>query len=332
MTPRGRAAARAAPHRCQRGAALLLAMLLLVLVVTLAGGMVWQQTRALEVESAERARTQAAWVLNGALDWTRLILAEDGRSNRGSGREHDSLDEPWATPLAEARLSTFLAVDRDNNTDTGPDAFLSGRIVDAQSRYNLRNLVDGTGKLIPAQVDGLGRLARAAGLPDTLPARLAAAATAAWGASENPQAARPLPPQRLEDLAWYGFDAATLAAMQPWFDVLPVRTPVNLNTAPREVLVAAIDSLDTGSAERLVQARQREPFTSLDTVRELLGPAYTVEPERASVLSRYFEVTGRLRLEDRALQERSLVERRGADRGGAVVVVRRIRESVAAAP
>ena len=113
---------------------------------------------------------------------------------------------------------------------------------------------------------------------------------------------------------------------------LPVRTPVNLNTAPREVLVAAIDSLDTGSAERLVQARQREPFTSLDTVRELLGPAYTVEPERASVLSRYFEVTGRLRLEDRALQERSLVERRGADRGGAVVVVRRIRESVAAAP
>jgi general secretion pathway protein K len=314
----------------QRGAALLLAMLLLVLIVTLAGGMVWQQARALEVESAERARAQAAWVLNGALDWTRLILAEDGRSGRGSGREHDSLDEPWATPLAEARLSTFLAVDQENNTDAGPEAFLSGRIVDAQARYNLRSLLDATGKPAPAQLEGVGRLARAAGLPDTIPARLAAAASAAWGLSENPQAARPLPPQRLEDLAWYGFDAATIEALRPWFDVLPGRTPVNLNTAPAAVMLAAIDNLDLGSAERLVQARQREPFTSLDQVRELLGPGLPVEPERASVLSRFFEVTGRLRIEDRALQERSLVERRGSDRGGGVVVVRRIRESVAA--
>ena len=44
----------------QRGAALLLAMLILTLVATLASGMVWQQWRAIQVESAERSRTQSA--------------------------------------------------------------------------------------------------------------------------------------------------------------------------------------------------------------------------------------------------------------------------------
>ncbi len=111
-------------------------MMIVTLVATLAAGMVWQQWRAIQVEAAERARAQAAWILNGALDWSRLILREDARTSKSV----DHLGEPWAVPLAEARLSTFLAADREA-TDDAPEAFLSGWIVDAQSRYNLRNLV-----------------------------------------------------------------------------------------------------------------------------------------------------------------------------------------------
>jgi len=112
---------RSQPPRAQRGAALLLAMIIVVLVVTATAGMVWQQSRAISIEAAERARAQAAWILAGALDWARLILREDARSGRAT-----SLNEPWATPLAEARLSTFLAADASNNADTGPEAFLAG--------------------------------------------------------------------------------------------------------------------------------------------------------------------------------------------------------------
>ena len=61
------------------GAALLTAMIIVALVATLAGAMVWQQWRAVQVEAAERARTQSAWILSGALDWARLILREDAR-------------------------------------------------------------------------------------------------------------------------------------------------------------------------------------------------------------------------------------------------------------
>ena len=85
----------------QRGAALLAAMLTVTLVATFAAAALWQQWRSIEVETAERARVQSAWILLGALDWSRLILIEDSRAG---GADH--LAEPWAVPLEEARLST----------------------------------------------------------------------------------------------------------------------------------------------------------------------------------------------------------------------------------
>lgn len=323
----------ACPRAPTRGAALLMAMLLLVMVVTITAGMVWQQARAIEVESAERARSQSGWIITGALDWARLILREDGRAQQRNGRALDSLDEPWATPLAEARLSTFLAADQDNNTDTGPEAFLSGRIEDAQSRWNLRNLVDGAGKEVPAEKAALIRLCQQAGLPGDTADLISAGLRQAWapaGAEDNPAA--PLAPQRLAELEWLGVAPATLRRLAPWIELLPAPTPVNANTAPREVLVAAIDGLDLGSAERLVQARQRKPFEGMDDVKAQLPQTMVLNPARIGVSSSYFLVDGRLRLEDRVLEERSLLERRGADRDFEVVVVRRERIPAAVLP
>ena len=66
--------------KAQRGAALISAMLVVTLVATLASVALWQQWRHVEVESAERHRVQSSWLLNGALDWSRLILREDAVS------------------------------------------------------------------------------------------------------------------------------------------------------------------------------------------------------------------------------------------------------------
>ena len=302
----------------QAGAALLMAMLIVALVATLAAAMVWQQWRSIQVESAERARTQSAWILHGALDWSRLILREDARADNANaaGRPpHDHLGEPWATPLAEARLSTFLAADRDNNTDSGPEAFLSGQIVDAQARYNLRNLVADDGKLKPAELAVLTRLCEAASLPGDTASRIAQALAAAWAprvVGEADPANRRLAPQRLAQLSWVGVDAATLEILRPLVELLPLATPINLNTAAREVIAAVLD-LDLATAERLVQARQRSAFQTLDAVKPLLPPTLTLEPARVGVGSSYFHVSGRLRLDERVLEETSLVRRNGAD-------------------
>ena len=307
------------PH--QRGAALLIAMIILVLIATMASAMVWQQWRAVQVEAAERARVQAAWILSGALDWARLILREDARSG---GADH--LGEPWATPLAEARLSTFLAADK-SNTDDGPEAFLSGSITDAQSRYNLRNLVD-AGLVVPAELAVLQRLFESITVPFDVAARIATGMNRALnettagtgtGADANP----PLLPQSVSQLTWLGVDDATIRLMAPYVVLLPVRTTVNINTAPAQVLAAVIDKLDLGGAERLVDARQRSPFDVLEKAQPLLGGSIVLDARRVGVGSSFFELRGRLRLVDRVLEERSLVERQGL----LVVPLQRQRES-----
>ncbi|MES2959959.1 MAG: type II secretion system minor pseudopilin GspK [Pseudomonadota bacterium] len=306
-----------APHG-QRGAALLLAMLILTLVATLASGMVWQQWRAIQVEGAERARTQSAWILAGALDWARLILREDARTG---GADH--LGEPWAVPLAEARLSSFLAADRDNNNAAEPDdveAFLSGSITDAQSRWNLRRLIAG-GKVVVAEQRVLQRLCEQAGLPAECAERIVLALRKAWapdtvGAAGSAPDEPAIEPQRFADLAWLGIDADTIRRLEPWVTLLPgLDTRVNVNTAPAEVIAAAVDGMSLGNAQRLLQERQRTPL------RDIGGqPArayFPADPQTSldglSVNSRFFIVQGRLRLGDRILEERSLIERRQLD-------------------
>ncbi|HWH74364.1 MAG TPA: type II secretion system minor pseudopilin GspK [Methylibium sp.] len=303
--------------RRERGAALLTAMVIVTLVATLAAAMVWQQWRAVQVEAAERARSQSHWILAGAVDWARLILREDAVTG---GADH--LGEPWAVPLAEAKLSTFLAVDREN-TDDAPEAFLSGSIVDAQARYNLRNLIEPQAQQAAAELRSFQRLLDAIGvrpdlapllaqaLRDAAPQAPAAAGSSAGEAATVPRAADPpLMPERLSQLDWLGVDATTIAKLAPYVVLLPVRTPINLNTAPKEVL-AAVLGIDLASAERLVQARLRAHFASLDDARGLLPQGASVNDRDAAIASNYFEVRGRLRLEDRVVEQRALVERRG---------------------
>jgi len=323
--------------RRERGAALLTAMMIVALVATLAGSMIWQQWRAIQVEEAERARTQSAWILAGALDWARLILREDARSVGATGSSIDHLGEPWAVPLAEARLSTFLAADK-SNTDDAPDAFLSGAITDAQARYNLTNLYH-DGKIDPDEIAALQRLCStvgvaasvatsiAAGMRDASPP-VAADAASAPGSGPTvdvpaPAADTPLMPRSVRQIAWFGIDPEAIRALEPYVVVLPFRTFVNANTASREVLVAAIKDLDLATAERIVQARQRSPFKSSDDVAAQ-APALPVGNfSHVSVGSSFFEVRGRLRLGDVVLEQRSLVQRRGL----VIVVLQRERVS-----
>src|SRR6218665_1792875 len=196
---------RASPglRRRARGAALLLAMLTVTLVATFAAAAMWQQWRAVEIESAERARVQSAWILVGALDWSRLILFEDKRSDDGT----DHLAEPWAVPLQEARLSTFLAADRnvtqmqDASTDT-TEAFLSGAVSDLQGRLNIGNLFQG-GRVQPLAQRQFGRLFARLGLSDQqLNLLVDGMREAQAGAGEGSTA--PLLPPGVTQLGWLG--------------------------------------------------------------------------------------------------------------------------------
>lgn len=328
----------------QAGAALLAAMLTVTLVATFAAAALWQQWRAVEVESAERARMQSAWVLVGALDWARLILREDGRAG---GPDH--LAEPWAVPLEEARLSSFLSAEKNIASDALeglPDAFLSGRIVDAQSKLNVMNLVEGN-KPVPAAVAAFTKLFELLGLqaselgllvngvqranagvpgaaataPPTAGATppTAAPTTAAPPATAEPSSTEtddgngaPLMPQHVAQLVWFGLSPQTVAALEPYVTVLPVRTTLNVNTASAEALSASVPALDLAGARRLVARRTRSHFRKLeDTSSVVPDQASAFDQSRHGVGSNYFEVQGRVRLDKTFVEERSLLRRDG---------------------
>jgi general secretion pathway protein K len=295
------------PSIRQRGAALLAAMLTVTLVATIASTALWQQWRLVEVETAERNRVQSAWILIGALDWSRLILREDGRSG---GADH--LAEPWAVPLQEARLSTFLAADKnvsqvqDASTDT-TDAFLSGYMVDMQSRLNITNLIAGAGT-DPLALRQFERLFERLGIPITELSAL----TQGLQATQKPTAAgnnAPLMPRSSAQLGWLGLTSATVAQLQPFVTILPVRTPININTASAEVLWASFEGIDEATVQKILQTRANQHFRILADVRNLVGNELSLSDNAHAVASAYFEVNGSLRLENVQVHERSLVNR-----------------------
>jgi general secretion pathway protein K len=288
------------------GAALLSAMLTVTLVATFAAAALWQQWRSVEVEIAERGRVQVAWLLVGALDWSRLILRIDGRA-----ATTDHLAEPWAVALEESRLSTFLAADKNNTggltAEEQVDAFLSGGMVDAQSKLNVFNLIN-AGQVSAPDAAAFKKLFELLNLPaqeleDFVGKLKDALQTTA-------PATAPLMPQRVRQLTWLGLKPQTLDKLLPYITLLPERTTVNINTAPAEVIFASVPGLQLADAKLTVSSRESAHFPSIaDAATKVPVLAGKLQDTQHSVKTRFFEVSGRIRLEQTVVEEQSLVER-----------------------
>jgi general secretion pathway protein K len=123
--------------RRQRGVAVITALLLTTLAISIVASLFWQQQVQVRSMENQRLHLQTRWILRGALDWSTLVLRQDAYTNR-----YTALNQVWATPLAETRLDQYI--ERERVEGEVFDASLSGNIVDATSRYNLRNLASGT--------------------------------------------------------------------------------------------------------------------------------------------------------------------------------------------
>ena len=321
---------RASTRNRQSGAALLLALLIMTLVATLAAGMVWLQWRGIEVEAAERARTQAEWLLNASLDWGNLIL----KSSLPAGHTEDDLGQPWATPLEETKLSSFLSADgRNRDDDSGPEAYLSGQISDAQAKYNLYNLVvavNGAGKT--TEIQRLQILLAAIGVSPDLANTIAAGLRASYSAQQlqKEQAGQAdatnaaMMPIEVADLAWYGIDPKVIKTLEPFVQLIPFTNTaamsINANTASAEVLMTGCPGMTRAQAEQVILQRRQKPFEDPAKVPADIGmPAATACGGGAdnpgpkgilSVKSQYFEILGQLRYEQHVIRERSVVYRK----------------------
>ena len=144
-----------------------------------------------------------------------------------------------------------------------------------------------------------------------------------------------LMPRRMEDLVWLGLPQAVVPLLAPYVTLLPTTTPVNLNTASAEVLYASGATNDLADAQRLVSARQKTHFKNVSDASKLLGSSDSLSTVNFSIGTRFFEVRGRLRLDQTTVEERSLLQRDGGlvrtlwrERG----TVHGLDEALAAAP
>jgi general secretion pathway protein K len=294
----------------QRGVAVITALLLTTLAITIVASLFWQQQVQVRSIENQRLQLQKQWILRGAIDWARLILREDAKYS-----SIDTLDEPWSVPLSETRLDQYVENGRVD-ADVA-DAALSGSIMDAQSRYNLTNL-SLNGIINPKEVLVFQRLLTNVHLNPAL-----AQATADMLAASQPRQDASAPSNnnsrfmglaQMDDLlAVPGFSAEILDKLREFIIFLPHATPINVNTAPAEVLAARIDTLSISDAIFLVANRKSASFRDIaDFAQRLPGKSLSLSGNELAVATGYFLVNGKVRMSRAGLEVQALIERNGA--------------------
>jgi general secretion pathway protein K len=289
--------------RTQRGMAVITAILVVALVASAASFMAWQQQLWVRQVENLNAQSQGRAVALAAVQWARAILAQDARSNAV-----DHLGEGWAQALAP------LPVEGGE---------LVGGLTDQQGLFNLNSLVR-QGKTSASDLAMFRKLLELLELPPDL-----AAAVVDWtdpdaevtypGGAEDGDYLVLDPPYRAGNRALTtvdglarvkGFEPEIIERLRPFVTALPLPTPVNVNTAPAEVLAAAIPALPLNEAQALVTARRGKPFTDVADFRARLPQtAAPVNDALLSVSSRYFLVSGHARFGRAKVGVDALLER-----------------------
>ena len=323
--------------RRQRGVAVVTALLLTTLAVSIVASLFWQQQVQVRSMENQRLHFQTRWILRGGLDLVRLVLRQDMYDSKNITRA----DGIWATPLAETRLDQF--VERERLEGESFDAAISGQTYDAQSRYNLANLAieGGTGGINKAQLAVFRQLLQNLQLNPALAMPVATQVARSQGAGmlapqqggQTPENVIPVPASggqplqlmRVEDLlSVAGFNQAAIEKLRDLVVVLPEQTKVNVNTAPAELLAALVVGMSVSEAQNIVVARKRTAFISPDNFKDYVKAfgKDLVKDLEVEVGSKYFLVLSRVRLDRAELLSWSLVMREPT--GTRVVWIREI--------
>jgi general secretion pathway protein K len=85
-----------------------------------------------------------------------------------------------------------------------------------------------------------------------------------------------------------------------------------VNTAPAEVLAALVNGLTLADANLLVKKRNIATFRDIADFNTRLGVSLNVADSKASVMTKYFLVNGKVRMSRAGLEVQALIERNGA--------------------
>jgi general secretion pathway protein K len=244
------------------------------------------------------------------------VLREDREDS-----QTDHLAEPWAQPLPP------LPVDGGE---------VRGALEDMQGRFNVNNLLTGSGEVNEVSLARFERLLEQVGADrrwariladwldaDTIPGFPEGAEDGVYLSQSPPYRAANGPvTSTTEMLALPGMTLEEFARIRPYVAALPVGTTINLCTAKAPLLVALVEGgTDFGDAESLANNRRDDCFPTLADLQATLDAAqYQGLLPAISETSNWFRAVTAVRIGTSELTLYSLIERNGA--GGSRTVLR----------
>jgi general secretion pathway protein K len=307
----------------QRGAALIAALLVVALSVTLVAGLLWREQVRIRTLENQRLLDQTRALGLGIFQWSRLILRQDLLSTGAV----DHLGEVWAVPIAETPLTRFLSEGGVTLAalDPGHEVWLSGTIEDATARFNLTSLLEveppkddyqwlAAKGINREAVEILARLLLQNGLEPEGALRVAENLQAIHAPlSQNNAGA--LPPVDLAAALNVipGLTSVQLEQLSTQLVMLPRPTPVNANTATAPVLAAAL-GVGLENAQSLIQDRSQHYYADYNSMASRIGQNVSLWSKTSArnlgVASEYFLVTEQIRQDRVSVTQRALVSRR----------------------
>jgi general secretion pathway protein K len=271
-----------ARHRSERGAALVLALLVVALLMT----MVLEFDRSVRLEHRAagnyRDETAAFYLAQAGLAMGQALLQDD----YVTAVDVDSLDEPWAlegaaTPIGRGSVTVS--------------------IIDEERKFPINSLVSGN-NVDPTRAAQFNRLLRALQIDERLTdaivdwidpdhdANMAGAENSYYESLPTPYRAHDAPIDSLDELRLVkGMTEEIYQRLAPHLTVAPVST-INVNTADPLVIGALSDSMTPDLVNRLVAERPIE--NTGRSISDILGTAKWVSDFRTyvGVQSQFFTI------------------------------------------
>jgi general secretion pathway protein K len=300
----------------QRGVALITAIVLVAIATIIAVHLGTRASLDLRRTAGLLALEQGWHVALGAEAWASEVLREDREDS-----QTDHLAEPWAQPLPP------LPVDGGE---------VRGALEDMQGRFNVNNLLTGSGEVNEVSLARFERLLEQVGADrrwariladwldaDTIPGFPEGAEDGVYLSQSPPYRAANGPvTSTTEMLALPGMTLEEFARIRPYVAALPVGTTINLCTAKAPLLAALIEGgTDFGDAESLANNRRDDCFPTLADLQATLDAAqYQGLLPAISETSNWFRAVTAVRIGTSELTLYSLIERNSA--GGSRAVLR----------
>ncbi|WP_241300952.1 type II secretion system minor pseudopilin GspK [Burkholderia stabilis] len=366
-TNAARAAVRARARGRERGAAIITALLVVALSAILVSGMLWRQQVQIRRIENQRVIAQAQWVARGALDWTRMILRSEGDTAPGITYLGGIWGVPIAKTKLSDFLGRIGAPNDNGGEDTYISGSIEDAQAKFNLRNLVASPAPGVLQLNVTQLQAFQRLLTTLGFDGAFAKRIALQVRAGLmhsatrfqmptlpggggtapaiapvttdqgggsgftddpGMSGGDRGPAPLMMTGVDSLLDVdGVTPEMVARLRPFVTVLPTTTPVNMNTAPAEVIAALVPGMSVSSAQALVSRRETVFFRNVGDVQLALRgagapPNVAIDSSLVDVNSSYFIVHGRIQHDRAEVDRTSLVYRDPTTHSTRVVRIR----------